>query len=104
MSKTTVDNFPVLDTRLSKVESKLDRAIDEFGSIKEDITIIKEFLATEVMTKQDKNEILSYMDAFIKRTIKVEDEQTMQAYRIRENTDTLERHDKEIKELRITIA
>lgn len=96
--------FDVLETRVSAVETKLDHVIDEVSDLKEDMTIVKDFLANEAMTKQDKNEIMSTLDVLVGIYKKTEQEQTMQGYRIREHTDKIEYHDKEIKELQVALA
>ncbi|OGH64927.1 MAG: hypothetical protein A2821_00420 [Candidatus Magasanikbacteria bacterium RIFCSPHIGHO2_01_FULL_41_23] len=96
--------FDVLETRVSVVETKLDFVIDEVGVLKEDMEYVKDFLANEVMTKQDKNEIMSTLDVLVGFYKKSEQEQTLQTYRIREHTEILEKHDKEIKNLQLAVA
>lgn len=89
------------ENRIEGLEEKMDNVLEELIDLKSDVDFVKDFLANQVLTKQDKNEIISHIDGFLKKTISVEQEQTMQTYRIREHTDLLDKHDKEIKKLQM---
>lgn len=85
----------------NRIQTELTEFKQEFRDFKGEMEEFREYMANNVLTK---GEFFSYMDAFMGKVTKVEQEQTMQTYRMRENTDLLERHDREIKELQLAVA
>lgn len=81
-------------------EEKFDRLTAAVVDLQNDVAEIK----ATMMTKQDKNEIMSVLDTLVSFYKKSDQEQAFQSYRIQELTTTSVRHDKEIKELQLRAA
>ena len=86
-----------------EAEEKFDRLTVAVVDLQNDVAEIKVTVAT-LMTKQDKNEIMSVLDTLVSLYKKGDQEQTFQSYRLQELTTTSVRHDKEIKELQVRFA
>lgn len=123
MPKTTIrtefaefkGEFRDLKNTVRDLVVKVDNLAVSVVELRDDMDHVENFLANEVMTRSDKNEIMATLahdkneimttlDTLIGLHRKTEQEQTLQTYRIHEHTDLLDRHDKEIKNLQLAIA
>lgn len=96
-----------LDTRVGTLESRFDglEKITQQNTETIDVLAIRMlgleetvgYMREEMMTKKDKDEIMSAVDKLTQKHLKLEQEQTMMSYRLQE-------HDKQIKTLQLAAA
>ena len=96
--------FEKIDQRFEKIEGTLDRTINIVIDLKQDMEIVKDFLATEVMTKTDGREIITTVDVMVTYQKKFDQELTLQGHKIANLAKTSDRHTKEIKALQLTVT
>ncbi len=84
-----------IDTKQQTHEEIMDNFAIAIVELRTDVKEIKE----NMMTKQDKNEILALVDGLTCAHMKSDQEQTMHSHRLREHSNILEKHTEEIKQL-----
>ena len=80
-----------------------DKIIETIVNLLHDVGEIKEYLKENVMTKKDKEELLSVMDELLRAYKKGDQETTFLHSRVKRVEDRVDKHDEDIGQIKVQL-